>query len=151
MALDDAVSWAIGLKAMAAPALGQFEKGVKFAERNVALFPGNADVRAFFSLTLFLSSRHHEAIETMRAAIDLNPKHPVWYLGGLARSLAAIGKSDEAMVLADRLISRDSNYFQAYLIKALVLVAAGRKEEAQKKFARFARSPRNFGRSICGP
>ena len=52
MALDDTVSWSIGLSAMVAAPLNRHDEGVDVARRGIELYPGNADVRAFLAFAL---------------------------------------------------------------------------------------------------
>ncbi len=61
MALDDTVSWAIGLSALVAAALDRHDEGVVIAERGVVHHPGNADVRAFLAFALMQAGRYVDA------------------------------------------------------------------------------------------
>jgi adenylate cyclase len=132
MACDSTVSEVMGLKSMASAALGDHEQAVALAERNVAQYPGNADVRGFLAFALIWAGRHAEALATIRAAMELNPHHPTWYLNGLARALAAVGRIDEALRVTAGIISRNPRFFQAHLLQALLLGRQGRMEEARR-------------------
>ena len=83
MALDDTVSWVIGLNAFVEAAFGRHDEAIGIAERGVEFHPGNAEVRAFLSFTLLYAGRYEEAIQHVEAAIALNPFPPDWYRNGL--------------------------------------------------------------------
>jgi adenylate cyclase len=129
--LDDTVSWAIGLRSMLLCSQGRYEGGISFARRGVTSHPGNAHVRAFLGFALLLDGQFEESIEQTRAAMALNPHHPTWYLASLARALAGLGRLEEALELANRAIAKDRRYFQAFLLKAVLLVRMDRLSEAR--------------------
>ena len=132
MALDDTVSWVIGLRALASAALGRYDEAVAVAERGVAHHPGNADVRAFLAFALWCAGRYPEALDHMRAAMALNPHCPNWYRNALARILISTDQLDEALTMLDRIIATDTSHILAHLNRAVVLVRLDREAEARK-------------------
>ena len=97
-ALDDTVSWVIGLSVHVAGDQGDADKAVAIGQRGFELNPGSADVRGFFGISLTRAGRFSDAVDHYRAAISLNPFCPNWYRFGLARNLSILGKFDEALI-----------------------------------------------------
>ncbi len=132
MALDDTVSWAIGLSAFVAAALNRHDEGLVIAERGVEFHPGNADVRAFLSFALMNVGRYEEALEHVHAAMALNPLSPDWYRNGLCRSLICLDRLEEALPVADEILSNEPGFHQAMIYRAYVLQRLGRRDEARE-------------------
>jgi adenylate cyclase len=131
MAIDDTVSWSNGLSAMVAAALGHYEEGIVIARRSVELYPGNADVRAFYAYSLFHAGNYEAAVDHYRAAMSLNPFYPNWYSNGLARTLAFVGEFDEALTILDKIIASEPTHIQGWLLRAYVLGQIGRTSDAK--------------------
>ncbi len=129
--LDETVPWAIGLRSMVLCSQGKYDEAIINARQGMASHPGNAHLRAFLGFALLLAGRFEEAIEHTEAAMALNPHHPTWYLAGLARAFAGLGRSEDALELANRIIAKDRHYFQGFLIKAILLVRMDRLNEAK--------------------
>ena len=130
MALDDSVSWAIGLSAMVAAAIDRSDAGVKIARRGIELYPGNAVVRVFLSYALMHAGNFGEAVEHFRAAMSLNPFYTNLYPNGLSRSLMFLGELDEAMTLLDEILENEPTYLQAWLSRAYIFGQTGRDDDA---------------------
>ncbi len=135
MALDDSVSWGIGLSAMVAASLGRYDEGVKFARRGIELHPGNADVRAFLGMALTNAGHYRAAEEQFRTAMSLNPFYPPWYRYGLARALTFLGEVDEALSQLDEALEINPTYLPALIFRAYICVRIGRDAEAAKDIA----------------
>ncbi len=129
--LDENVSWAIGLRSMVLCSQGKYDEAILNARQGVASHPGSSYVRAFLGIVLVLAGRFDDAIKHTNAALALNPHHPTWYLGGLARAFMGLGRIDEALELANRIIANDRHYFQGFLLKAVLLVRLDRLTEAK--------------------
>ena len=132
VALDDTVSWAIGLGTMVAGSLGRHDDGVAMGRRGFELNPGNADARAFLAVALVRAGIYHEAVDHYRAAMALNPFYPNWYRNGLVRSLSVLGEFDEALAISDEILSTDPDFLQAWLQKAYIFGQIGRSGDAEK-------------------
>ncbi len=144
MALDDSVSWAIGLSAVIAAPLGRHEEGVAVARRGCELYPGNADIRAFFAFALFHAGHYREAVEHFRAAMALNPFYPIWYCNGLARTLVCLDEFEEALALSDEVLQVEPAFFQALLQRAYIFGQTGREVEARKAISEVCRLAPNL-------
>lgn len=129
--LDSSVSWVIGLSAMAAAPLGRHQEAIENARRGVALYPSNADIRAFLAFTLMHAAQYQEAIQHYRAAMALNPLYPIWYCTGLSTSLRSLGELDEALALADEVLEREPGHLQSWITRAFVLQERDQQAEAQ--------------------
>ena len=132
MALDDTVSWSIGLSAMAAGTLDSHDEAVAIARRGIELYPGSADVRAFLAFALLHASQFAESVEHYRAAMALNPFYPDWYRSGLARALIVLGELDEALALSDEILATDPVFLQAWLNRAFIYGETGRAADARQ-------------------
>jgi TolB-like protein len=69
-----------------------------------------------------------ETVDNVRRALDLDPNHPV-VLANAAAALAALGKLDDALPLAERVLAINANDFSRILL-ASVLTRQGRSDEA---------------------
>ncbi len=132
MALDDSLSWSIGLSAVVAAPLGRYAEGVTIARRGIELYPSNADVRAFLAFALLFAGNYREAKEQFRTAMSLNPFYPVWYRNGLVRTLTFLDKFDEALTLGDEVLEMAPAHLQAWLHRAYIYGEIGREEDARK-------------------
>ena len=144
MALDDTVSWSNGLSAMVAAALGRHEEGIAIARRGVELYPGNADVRAFFAYSLFHAGNYGAAVDHYRAAMSLNPFYPNWYRNGLARTLSLVGEFAEALTILDEIIESEPTHIQGWLLRAYVLGQIGRTSDAETAIEEVAKLAPNL-------
>ncbi|MBT6138766.1 MAG: adenylate/guanylate cyclase domain-containing protein, partial [Rhodospirillaceae bacterium] len=130
MALDDTVSMVIGLNVMVAASQDRFSEGVDLARRGFSLHPGNADIRAFLAFALVHGGGFEEAVDHFRAAMALNPFYPNWCRNGLARSLIALDKLDEALAISDEILSLEPSFVQAWVQKAYIFNRIGRSDDA---------------------
>ena len=131
MALDDTVSWSIGLSALVAAPLNRHDEGVDVARRGIELYPGNADVRAFLAFTLLHAGIYREAVEHFHAAMSLNPFYPNWYRNGLARTLISLDELDDALALSDEILNIDPSFLQAWLQRAYIYGQTGREADSR--------------------
>ncbi|MDH3737989.1 MAG: tetratricopeptide repeat protein [Alphaproteobacteria bacterium] len=132
MALDDSVSWAIGLGALIAAPLGRYDEGVEIARRGVELNPGNADVRVSLAYPLMHAGHFSEAADHFRAAISLNPFPPNNYRYGLARTLMFLDEFDEALSLLDENLDLMSSNTIIWLFRAYIYGQIGREADARR-------------------
>jgi len=130
MALDDTVSWAIGLSTMVAGNQGRPDDGVTIARRGFELYPGNADTRAFLAFALLIAGSYAEAVDHFRAAMALNPFYPNWYRNGLARTLIVLREFDEALTISGEILNTEPAFLQAWLQKAYIFHQIGRMGDA---------------------
>lgn len=139
MALDDTVSWVIGLSTMVAGALNQHEEGVVVARRGLELHPGNADARAFLAFALVRAAHYREAVDHFRAAMQLNPFCPNWYRNGLLSALTILDEFNEGLALSDEILSIEPGFFQAWLQRAYIYHLQGQTDEAAQAISEVTR------------
>jgi adenylate cyclase len=132
MALDETVSWAIGLSVHVTGSQGREHESVAIARRGFELNPGNADVRAFLAISLTRVGKFHEAMGHYRAAISLNPFYPNWYRNSLARNLMILDEFDEALVLLDEIQSTEPAHISSWINKAYMFGQIGRSGDAEE-------------------
>ena len=139
MALDDTVSWGIGLSTMVAGAIDRHDEGVIIGRRGLELHPGNADARAFLAFALLHAAHYREAVDHFRAAMQLNPFHPNWYRNGLLRSLIILDEFEEGLALTDEILRLEPGFFQAWLQRAYIYHLKGQPDEAARAIREVAR------------
>ena len=132
MALDDTLSWAIGLSLHVACSQGREHEGVVIARRGFELNPSNADVRAFLGIALSHVGQFHEAVGHYRAAMSLNPFYPNWYRIGLSRNLMILDEFDEALILIEEILSTEPAHLHSWLQKAYMFGQIGRLDDAEE-------------------
>ena len=95
---------------------GQLEEpaqGVALLERALALDPENGDANANMGLMLSKLGRHAQAIGFLTKAIETHPEN-LGYLQNLAFVLVSFEKPDDAIDVADILLSLDPKCSRAY-------------------------------------
>ena len=130
--IDDTLSFGNALSSMLAAVHHHHDDSVAIAQRGFKTDPGHADARAFLALALLFAGQHHEAEEHFRAAMLLNPFHPVWYRHGLSWALAIKGDFDEALTIANDVLRLEPTITNVWLIKALIFGQTGRPDEARR-------------------
>ena len=64
---------------------------------------------------LNFAGRPEEALRTVEQAMRLNPRYPPWYLFELGWAYSWTGRYAEAIAALKEVLSRNPNYFAAYL------------------------------------
>lgn len=139
MALDGSISWGISLGAVVAGALGRHQAGVEIARRGIDLYPGSADLRAFFAWALTGAGDYREAERQIRAATTLNPFYPNYYRGVLARALICLEEYEEALTLCDEALALEPAYLGVWLYRAHICCRTGRTADAKTAVAEIRR------------
>jgi len=80
----------------------------------------------------------------LKNAMRLNPQHPVWYQGVLARALDCSGHSEEALEENAEVLEKQPNYFHGQMLRAVILAREGRSDEAKEAIADLQRNNPNF-------
>ncbi len=131
MALDDTLSWVIGLNVHVAVSQGREQDALAIALRGVEFNPGNADIRAFLALSLTHTEKYRESIRHLNAAMSLNPFYPNWYRYSLTRNLMILGEFEEALVILDEVLSVEPANLGSWVCKAYMFGEIGRTGEAE--------------------
>ena len=142
---------ALGVKALSLLALGQWDDALAKAEEGVRKNPGSADSRAFMGFVLSSAGRPQDAIPAFDDAIRLNPHHPIWYFGVLARALDAVGRQDEAMEQLRRALSREPDNFPSHLVIASLAARMGNEAASRESAAFVLRAVPDFNLKIARP
>src|SRR6266516_5532762 len=91
--------------------------------------PKNVDALCLLGLACGELKRFAEAVDLLRKAVKLAPKHaPAHNLFGSA--LTEIGRTDDALASFDRAISHKTDFMDAYVNRADLLMTPHRWEEA---------------------
>ena len=144
LALDDSDGVVLGLSTMVQLSLRNFERSVASGKRGISLYPGSSLKRASYGMVLVHSGEAQASIRMVKDAMRLNPRHPLWYNTVLARALDCAGHSEEALEENAAILDKQSNYFPAYLHRAVIFSREGRLEEAKEAVAGVQRTNPNF-------
>jgi tetratricopeptide (TPR) repeat protein/ADP-heptose:LPS heptosyltransferase len=98
--------------------------------RALALSMAHVPAQTVLAQHLINTDNHEGAIDAYHDAIALEPDNPAHHTG-MALSLMALGRLDEARDRIERAIGLDDDYAEARVAKADILTMAGRAAEAQ--------------------
>jgi TolB-like protein/Tfp pilus assembly protein PilF len=142
-ALDE--SLAGGYMSLVYGKLGQHEKRVALAERDVALNP-NSSVALFWLGTAlnYSAGKHEEAIAAFNKAIRLDPVPRLFYLMWLAVACRDAGRYDEAIPICRKILQKEPDYLFAHTCLASCYALMGRDEEARAEAAEVLRIQPKF-------
>ena len=117
--------------------LGQHTDAAAYAEKSVALSPGDSLGIASLAMVRNYAGQPQEAIGLLHKAMRLSPYYPDWFLGELGRAYFQLGQFDAAIrSLNDRLVRSPDNG-EALVLLAASFSAAGREAEARAALTRF--------------
>lgn len=110
--------------------LGQYERGVVYAQQAINLNPENADAWDNFGLALFHMGEYASAQEAFNQAVSLQPENAI-YWNNLAGSLREQDKlADAAQMIIEKALSLDPNLPAAHLNLGIVYLKADRPDLA---------------------
>jgi adenylate cyclase len=80
------------------------EKAVEEGRKAIALGPNGAEAYLLFGEVLYQSGKFEEAVKMCEIAIRLHPHSPLYYLGHTLNAYYWVGRYDESLAFAERLI-----------------------------------------------
>jgi adenylate cyclase len=83
---------------------GNHEKAVQEGKKAIALGPNVAEAYLLFGEVLIYSGNFEEAVKMCEMAMRLHPYAPLFYLGHTLTAYYWVGRYDESLALAERLI-----------------------------------------------
>jgi adenylate cyclase len=107
------------------------ERALAALDRAVELNPNGADVHMMRGQVLNLLGRPEEGLAEIELAIRHNPHYPSWYLQGICRAYYLLGRYEEAIPLAERLVTAAPDMALGRLLLIVIYVASGRIEAAR--------------------
>jgi adenylate cyclase len=117
---------------------GDHEKAVEEGRKAIALGPNYSEAKLLFGEVLIYSGNFKEAVRMCEMAMRLHPHAPLYYLGHTLNAYYWIGRYDESLALAERLIDRGRKVgFTLGVVwgltgSALVKIKLGRLSEARE-------------------
>ncbi|MCZ6729687.1 MAG: hypothetical protein O7C61_08255, partial [SAR324 cluster bacterium] len=135
LALDDTDVWVLGFSTLVQLSMRNFERSVATGKRATSLYPGSAHLRAWYGMALLHSGEVQASIPMLKNAIRLEPQHPSWFQGVLARALDCSGHSEEAWEENAEVLEKEANYFYGQMLRAVILSREGRFDEAKEAVA----------------
>jgi adenylate cyclase len=85
---------------------GDHEKAVEEGRKAIALGPSEAESHLLFGEVLYQSGNFEKAVKMCEIAIRLHPYTPLYYLGHTLNAYYWVGRYDESLALAERLIDQ---------------------------------------------
>jgi adenylate cyclase len=83
---------------------GNHEKAIQEGKKAIALGPNVAEAHLLFGEALIYSGNFEEAVRMCEMAMRLHPHAPLYFLGHTLTAYYWVGRYDEALTLAERLI-----------------------------------------------
>jgi adenylate cyclase len=83
---------------------GDHEKAVEEGRKAIALGPNYSEAHLLFGEVLIYSGNFEEAVRMCEMAMRLHPHAPLYYLGHTLTAYYWVGRYDESLALAERLI-----------------------------------------------
>ena len=83
---------------------GDHEKAVEEGRKAIVLGPSEAESHLLFGEVLYQSGNFEKAVKMCEIAIRLHPYPPLYYLGHTLNAYYWVGRYDESLALAERLI-----------------------------------------------
>ncbi|MGV7224614.1 MAG: adenylate/guanylate cyclase domain-containing protein [Nitrospinales bacterium] len=115
---------------------GDHEKAVEEGRKAIALGPSEAESHLLFGEVLYQSGNFQEAVKMCEIAIRLHPYTPLYYLGHTLNAYYWVGRYDESLALAKRLIDLGRNVEYTWGVvwglfgSAIAKIKLGRLSEA---------------------
>ena len=105
--------------------------GVEMIEKEVVLFPDNADAQAALALEKLTRGDPAAALAPARAAVELRPG---WFSSQLAlgRALLATGATEEAIAALEEAARLEPENVETYVALAQAYQSAGRTEDVER-------------------
>jgi adenylate cyclase len=104
VAMNDKNSSVHSLLSLLSLIQGDHEKAVEEGRKAIALGPNGAEAYLLFGEVLYQSGKFEEAVKMCEMAIRLHPHSPLFYLGHTLNAYYWVGRYDESLAFAERLI-----------------------------------------------
>jgi adenylate cyclase len=85
---------------------GDHEKAVEEGRKAIALGPSESDAHLLFGEVLYQTGNFKQAVKMCERALRLHPFSPLYYLGHTLNAYYWVGRYDESLALAERLIDQ---------------------------------------------
>jgi tetratricopeptide (TPR) repeat protein len=114
---------------------GQYEEAIAKAEQAIAANPNDAEAQFAMGETLLFTRRSTEAVEHIKRAMKLDPKHPPFYYWYLSLAQFCQGQFEQAAVSLEKC-------YKGYPAESRWLLAAtyaqlGRQQEAEEVLRKY--------------
>lgn len=97
---------------------GRHDAAIAAARRSIVLDPNYADGYAVLGLSLMYAGRLEEAVEAMQRGMELNPRHPFFYLQNLGHAYFLMGRYEEAITAFQQVLEKNPHFLGAHLLLA---------------------------------
>jgi adenylate cyclase len=131
LALDDTVPEVSFVLANVYRTARLLEKAIAAGRRAIALDPNYADGYAVLATNLNYAGSPLDALETIKKAMQLNPRHPYFYVFILGHSFYRLGRYEEAAAQFERVKTKNPHFTLVYKMLATTYVALERMDEAE--------------------
>ena len=144
IALDETNPLALAMSMLLQLPLGNFDESLAAGKRLISLYPGSADLRAWYALALVQCGQRQEGLAMVKDAMRLNPRHPTWYQVLLAGALDFSGHPEEALEALEGPLAQQPDFFAAVVFRTGILAREGREKEAKEAMTDLRRINPNF-------
>ena len=148
LALDDSLPAAHGILGYVYLWKKQYEQAIAEGEKAISLDPNNADAYATLGRILNWAGRPEEGIRLVKKAMRLNPRYPPRYSVALGGSYCLLVRTDEAIAIQKRVITRNPDNLFARICLAACYGNLGRAEEARAEVTEVLRLSPNFSLEV---
>ncbi|HEY2968958.1 MAG TPA: adenylate/guanylate cyclase domain-containing protein [Casimicrobiaceae bacterium] len=126
---DPLNSWAWSVHALIVAFAGRIEESLAAAQHAMALTPHSFVAQWSLLECLANAMRHREVLDRKEDALEISARHP-WMLGVIACAHAAVGEKQQAKLIYDELVARESIEYVQPATLAGVAASAGLDAEA---------------------
>ncbi len=125
------------------------ERSLASMRRALELNPGNAHFRGLHAYVLGYVGQPKAALEELEIAARESPHHLAVFDGFRSRALLLIGRIEEALPFAQRVVAEMPRHSNALAFLAVAFAAAGRLEEARETVARLSESNPHYRLAVA--
>ena len=126
---DPLNSWAWSVHAIIGAIAGRIEESLAAAQHAMALAPHSFVAQWSLLECLVNARRHQEVLDRKEETLETSARHP-WMLGTIACAHAAVGEKQQAKLIYDELVTRESIEYVQPATLACVGASAGLDAEA---------------------
>ena len=116
-----------------------YDKAIDECQKSIELSPNSAESYFYYGLALRYAGRFNEAVLHFKKAIRLNPVKPLNYLNNLAWVYTFLEQYEQAILLWNGTLERNSNYLFAHLGLTLAYQLSGNEVKAREAAAEVMR------------
>lgn len=123
---------------------GKHTQALALREKAVNIAPNDFQANWGLGSVLAFAGQPDRAVQVLKRARRLSPRHPAALLWELARAQLIAGRYEAAVETGRRAIARNPDHIAPHIIQAAALAALGRVEQARAEAAQIKRLDHDF-------